>query len=230
MGESSAAMAATVAQLVKRVTALEDVNAIRRLHFAYGYYIDKCMYQEVVDLFAEDSEQHFLNGIYKGKAGARRLYCDWFRNLFTKGHNGPVHGFLLDHLIMQDIIDVSPDGTTAKLRARCFMQGGVHKSKQDKIEGLPEMFWEGGIYQNQYVKEDGVWKIKLLNYNMLWQADYEGGWFNTTAHLPLLTRTFPDDPIGPDVLNPSIPAAWPNTRVIPPHYVHPVTGKPHGAS
>ncbi len=229
MSEGSHGMNPSIESLVRRVAALEDANAVRRLHFAYGYYIDKCLYDEVVELFAEDSEQHFLNGIYRGKAGARRLYCDWFRNLFTQGRNGPVYGFLLDHLMLQDIVDVAPDGRTAKLRARCFMQGGVHRSKPEPIAGLPEMFWEGGIYENRYVKEDGVWKIALLNYNMLWQADYEGGWFKTGAHLPLLTRTFPDDPLGPDALDAVIPSAWPHTRVVPLHYAHPVTGLPHGA-
>ena len=230
MSDDSRAVSAAIEALVRRVTALEDANAIRRLHHAYGYYIDKCQYDEVVDLFANDSEQRFLNGIYRGKAGARRLYCDWFRSLFTQGHNGPSYGFLLDHLMLQDVVDVAPDGRSARLRARCFMQGGVHESKQERIAGLPQMFWEGGIYENQYVKEDGVWKIRVLNYNMLWQADYEGGWFKTTAHLPLLTRTFPDDPLGPDSIDPEIPRSWPHTRIVPFHYEHPVTGRPHGIS
>ena len=73
MSDDSRAVSAAIEALVRRVTALEDANAIRRLHHAYGYYIDKCQYDEVVDLFANDSEQRFLNGIYRGKAGAKRL-------------------------------------------------------------------------------------------------------------------------------------------------------------
>ena len=63
---------AEVETLSARVGRLEDVNAIRRLHYAYGYYIDMCMYDEVIDLFAEDSEVIFLSGVYRGKAGAAR--------------------------------------------------------------------------------------------------------------------------------------------------------------
>ena len=186
--------AAAIAALTRRVTALEDVNAIRKLHFAYGYYIDKCMYHEVVDLFADDSEQHFLNGIYKGKAGAHRLYCDWFRNLFTAATTAPMYGFLLDHLIMQDIIDIAPDGQTAKCARAASCRVACTSRSRSKIEGLPEMFWEGGIYENQYVKENGVWKIKLLNYNMLWQADYEGGWYNTDRAPAAADAHFPRRP------------------------------------
>ena len=47
-------------------------------------------------------------GCYKGKAGVRRLYIGRFQTNFTGGKNGPVHGFLLDHPQLQDIIDVAP--------------------------------------------------------------------------------------------------------------------------
>ena len=87
-----------------RWRGLEDTNAVKCLHYKYGYYIDKCLYDEAVDLFSDDGAVRFLNGLYRGKAGARRLYCHWFRNYFTKGHNGPVRGFLLDHLLFQDIV------------------------------------------------------------------------------------------------------------------------------
>jgi hypothetical protein len=212
-------------QLKRQVTTLEDIHAVRTLHFKYGYYIDMCLYDEACELFADDSELRFLNGIYKGKAGARRLYCEWFRNLFTKGHNGPIHGFLLDHLQLQDIVDISPDGKTARARFRALMLAGQHESKKERIEHFPEACWEGGIYENEYVKDRGTWKIKRLNYNMLWQADYAPGWAKSGVHLQPLTQTFPEDPKGPDELAPSLPNTWPNTRVVPFHYPHPVTGK-----
>ena len=221
-----AALERKVDLLAAQVGRLEDVNAIRTVQYAYGYYLDKHMYDEVVDLFAEDAELMFLNGVYKGKTGVHRLYCDWFRNFFTKGVNGPIQGFLYEHLIMQDIIHVSEDRKSAKGRARCFMQGGSHESR-DTQDGLPKSgFWEGGIYENEYVHEDGVWKIKLLNYNMLWQASYEKGWGGSAAHLPMLGKLYPEDPIGPDEIRAGpTPTVWPATRKVPFHFVHPVTGK-----
>jgi hypothetical protein len=215
-----------LAQLQRQVARLEDIHAVRTLHFKYGYYIDMCLYDEACALFAEDGEVRFLNGIYKGKAGVRRLYCDWFRNLFTKGRNGPTHGLLLDHLQLQDVVDISADGSRASARFRALMLAGQHESKRERIEHFPEQCWEGGIYENLYLKDRGVWKIKLLNYNMLWQADYAPGWAKSGVHLRPITKMFPEDPHGPDELLASVPGTWPNTRVVPFHYAHPVTGKP----
>ena len=115
--------------------------------------------------FSDGGEVRFLNGIYKGKQGARRLYVDWFQKYFTNGFNGPIRGFLLDHLMLQDIVDVAPDGLCARGRFRCVLQGGCHESMRDPIPNFPQQFWEAGIYENAYVKEDGVWKWDIDIWN-----------------------------------------------------------------
>jgi len=213
-------------RLLQRVSLLEDMQAVRSLHFKYGYYMDKGFYDEVVDLFSDRCEVHFMSGIYRGKAGARRLYCGRFRPLFTGGHNGPVDGLLLDHMQLQDIVDVAPDGMTAKGRFRCFLLGGFHVSRDVPHAALPRQWWEAGVYENEYVKEAGVWRIKVLNYNLTLQADYETGWAN---HKPYAGgssgRTYPEDPVGPDEIVGGAPASWPHTFIIPFHYPHPVTGE-----
>jgi carotenoid cleavage dioxygenase len=102
------------------------------------------------------------------------------------------------------------------------MTAGRHKDY-----GGPRQWWEGGLYENEYVKEGGVWKIKVLNYMPQWHADYETGWANTRpAYLPFPAKTLADgDPIGPDEL---IRDAWlwPDHEVVPFHCPHPVTGQP----
>ena len=218
------ALKAQVEALTRRVARLEDAEAVRSLHFKYGYYFDAALYEQIVELFAETAELRFLNGVYRGKAGARRLYCDWLRQVWTQGHEGLVRGLLYDHLMLQDIVDVAPDGLTAKARIRGFMQGGFHESAE-RPPRAPQSVWEGGVYENEYVKEDGVWKIRLFDYNMLWQAEYAAGWTGSATHLQPLTRAFPDDPVGPDELTAVTPQAWPERRIVPFHYPHPVTGK-----
>ena len=147
------ALAARVEQLTHQLGVMEDVHAVRCLHFIYGYYIDMCLYDEACALFADDGAVRFLNGLYKGRAGVRRLYCDWFRKTFTKGHNGPVYGFLLDHLQMQDIVTVAPDRRSARARFRALNMIGYHDKKPDPLEHMPQQFWGGGIYENVYVKD-----------------------------------------------------------------------------
>ena len=226
--DALAALESRVSSLTRQVARLQDTHAVRCLHFQYGYYIDKCLYEEAVALFSDRGEVRFLNGIYRGTAGLRRLYCNWFRRYFTGGANGPPRGLMFDHLMLQDVVDVAEDGLTARGRFRCLLQGGRHESMRESIPNFPQQFWEAGIYENTYVKEGGIWKIRCLHYDMLWQADYHQGWANSDVHPTPMTRAFPDDPNGPDELLPEAPRTWPETRVVPFHYPHPVTGRKWG--
>jgi SnoaL-like domain len=221
-----------LAALEHRVGELEDTNAIRRLHWAYGYYIDFNRAKDVSELFAQDGEVIFLSGIYKGREGVFRLYGTWFQNLFLQnGGEGPVDGFLLDHFQMQDIITVAPDRQTAKGRFRGLLFGGSHESRAWKPEGVPLQFMEAGIYENDYVREANdagelVWKIKRLDYIMQWQGDYETGWAKTISHLQPAMECFPANPIGPDEIrsDENYRRTWPYRQDVPMHFAHPKFG------
>ena len=122
--ERLARLEAEVQTLTREVGRLQDVQAIRILQHTYGYFMDKGLYDEVVDLFAEDGQLRFMGGVFKGKAGVRRLYCGRLRPGFT-GKNGPAFGMLCDHMQLQDAIHVAPDGLTARGRFRALLIGGM---------------------------------------------------------------------------------------------------------
>jgi SnoaL-like domain len=216
--------------LKTRVDALEhalgieqDVNQIRRVQYTYGYFIDKSQYQECLDLFSDDGEVWFLGGVYKGKAGLKRLYIDRFRGTFTQGHNGPRYGWLLDHPQLQMVIDVAPDRKTATVRGRSMMQAGLH----DTAEGNHRAWWEGGLYDNRYVREDGIWKLQRLGYFPFWHGSFAEGWQKTPIDfIPAPKTCFPEDPLGPDYILEPAPRLWPATDIVPFPYPHPVTGQP----
>ncbi|KAI0480255.1 hypothetical protein GGR56DRAFT_625268 [Xylariaceae sp. FL0804] len=113
-----------VSLLRRELQRVSDEAEVRKVHHKYGYYLDKCLYNEVVDMYADhpDTYVEFLGSRYRGKAGVARLYNGRFKETFVKGRNGPVHGFLLDHLMLQDIVDVDPSGTHAWCRMRALMQ------------------------------------------------------------------------------------------------------------
>ncbi|KAL1880865.1 hypothetical protein Plec18167_003400 [Paecilomyces lecythidis] len=218
----------TVEALQRQVQILSAESEVRKLHHKYGYYIDKCLYQEVVDLFANHPETsvQFLGGRFLGKAGAKRLYIDRFQKHFVGGRNGPVEGFLLDHLLAQDIVDIDTSGPywIAKMRLRTLMSAGTHESLGDKV--TQRQWWEGGIYENEYILEDGIWKIFHLRYFPFWHGEFDKGWQKTRPnYVPFFSKTYPEDPAGPDELTPNN-MMWPDTRVVPFHYPHPVTGVP----
>ena len=136
--------------------------------------------------------------------------------------------------MMQDIITVERDENgerRAKGRFRNFMQGGSHVSvkEEERPKGVPGMFWEGGLYENEYVFEDGCWKIFKLGYNMLWQAEYEKGWGGSEA-MKGVQKCYPEDPLGPDEIVMEGKEVWPETRILPFHFVHMVTGEAVGGA
>ena len=210
-----------MADLKHELGVLQDVKAVRELQFKYGYYMDKCLFPAIVDLFADDAELYFMGGIYRGKAGARRLYGG------ATGMNGPADGLLFEHLIVQDIVDVAADRKTALGRFRTFMQGGVHETNSNPPPAVPSQFWEGGVYENVYVSDGGVWKIKVFNYRVVWQADYDTGWAHSSVESLMVsahTQTFPENPRGPDEIAAAPAPRWPKQGIHPFHYPHPVTG------
>lgn len=224
MGEDTAALAARIERLEHEVGRLQDESAIRKLQYSYGYFIDKSQYNECVDLFSDDAEVWFLGGIYKGKAGVRRLYVERFQTQFTQGHNGPRYGWLLDHPQLQMVIDVAPDRNTAQVRGRSQMQAGLHET----ADGPQRAWWEGGIYENDYVRgADGIWRIKALRYFPFWHGSFAEGWAKTPIDfIPMASSFYPEDPLGPDVAIEPRPRLWPATDTVPFHYPHPVTGEP----
>ena len=221
----SGTLARQLAELANRVSRLEAEAAIRRLHHAYGYFMDSCWYDEVIALFAADGEAVFLSGVYRGHESLARLYKTFLGQAYTRGETGPVYGFLADHFLMQDVITVAPDGLSARMRGRALLVLGSHESRKDRHPQLPDQVYEAGLYENQYVCDGGVWKIQRLEYALQWQALYEKGWTHTKTDLPPAVPPYPESPIGPDYLIDNTRKVWPERSAVEFHYRHPVTGE-----
>lgn len=225
-----------LAALERRLATLEYIEAIRRVQYAYGYFIDKWLYDEALACFAVEGEFHFLNGIFRGRdRSLRRLYCEFFRQNWG-AYAPPIRGALVDHSMMQDIITVDASGVTAKGRFRFLEFVGVHVSNHETRIVPPDQPWNepgasrqwlgGALYENHYIKEDGVWKIARLTYNVAWNVPWEKGWAHGETRLPLFEKLYPDDPYGPDEFRPTPPVCWPENSLTPFHFLHPVTGRP----
>ena len=107
-----------------------------------------------------------------------------------------------------------------RVRARCRLAA-------TRIIGGPRQWWEGGIYENTYMKEDGVWRIQILNYKPQWHADFENGWANTPQELRAVLRARPiaegTDRAGRAVIDAWL---WPTRGRAVPQASIAVTGKP----
>jgi hypothetical protein len=219
-------LAQEVAALRHELGMLQDVAAIRTLQHTYGYLMEKGLYQEIVDLYAEDGEMTFFGGVYRGKESIKRVYLNRIRTRFTKGRNGPVRGLLCDVMQMQDVVTVAPDRKTAKGRFRALLMGGTHAQVEDAPKLPYQQWWEAGVYENDYVREDGVWKYQRLGYELTWMAEFDKGWANAPDMGGYrVEKLYPEDPNGPDAIAQTRYPPWPETWLLPFHYAHPVTGE-----
>ncbi len=155
-----------------RAARVDDVNQLENLQRSYGYYLDKMLWNQVVDLFADNGTMEIgPSGVYEGRDSIEAyLYS------LSEGELGPLEGVLYNHFQLQPIVTVAPDGLTAKARWRTLIQLGVSGSGSGGS-------WGEGVYENEYIKEDGVWKIAKLHAYPTFIAPYEGGWANASQEL-----------------------------------------------
>ncbi len=190
-----------LATLAHDVERLEDQNSIEKLQRIYGYYLDKGLWEQAAELFAEDGEVDIAGrGAHVGKAHVLAY-------LRAIGPAGPVAGRLYDNMQLQPIVHISADGKSARARWHLFAQlaqaGQFHE-------------WGVGVYENEYVKRDGVWRIQRLHFYPTFYTPYEVGWAKSVA---AYSRFEPDlKPDKPAVRVLDVPAAAPFD------YAHPVTG------
>jgi len=207
-----AALRERLAKVETRTTRVADIDAIENLQGSYGYYTDKMLWDEVLDLFADDGTLEIgPSGVYVGKDSIRRyLYS------LSGGKQGPLEGVLFEHFQLQPIVTVAADGQSAKARWRAFLMTGVFGSGSAGN-------WGEGTYENEYVKQNGIWRISKLHWYATFIAPYEGGWLNVTK------QAVDDYALGRGVAPDRPPSetyeSYPGVYVPPFHYKNPVSGQ-----
>ena len=206
---------ATMEELQARLTRLDDIKDIEKLQSIYGYYRDYSDWQKVVDLFTDNdpSVEVADHGVYKGKDGVRRFYIDLLGN---GGNEKPRPGHLSIVYQLQGVVTVEPGSHTAK--ARWYGMGMEARPTVSLHEGELRQTWIAGVYENEYVKEDGKWKIKKLNFNLTFRTPYEEGWLQ----VPVVGQHGPSMDIPPDE-PPTAYYPYPSGYQVPVSFKHPVT-------
>lgn len=203
------ALEALVARQQSQIDRLEDKVAIERLQYAYGYLIDNRMFDEMADLFTDDEPWIEIGqrGRYRGKQHIRTFLLE----VLGEGRWGLLEDEVINHVQMQPVITIASDGRTARTRVRAQVQGNSPPTTDFFLLA-------DGVYENEYVKEDGAWKIKGLCVAITYYAllQREKLWFRSA---PQSDRFPPDSPSRP--ADPGLGrqfSAW--------HFPHPVTGEP----
>jgi hypothetical protein len=206
-GKTIEAVSATLATVERRLRLLEDVTQLERLNSIYGYYLAHLQWDDLTGIFSPTgSIEIAMRGVYVGSASVRRnlnLYGQATDDQFGLQHN---------HMQFQPVVTVAPDGQSAKMRSRALsIMGNWERSSQ----------WMGGVYENDFVKEDGVWKIKRDQVFNTYFIPYTVGWKDVVPRPPpgITAANPPDAP-------PTLPFEMYPSAFLPPfHYPNPVTGR-----
>jgi hypothetical protein len=216
---------AKVAALEKELTRLKDIEAIRKLEHAYSYYLVMWMPDEIIDLFAwrDDTTLEWPEGTFFGKDGLQRFF----------GRINPKKDpeFMHQMMHLSDVIDIAPDGKTGKGRWWGFGAMALGSAEM----GIMQAF-ACGIYENDFIKEDGVWKLWKIKWVPVYSATPATGWVKperlTKPRPPEQRPREGEQEAGswwePDLPSKGISYSYPSGYILPFHFKHPVTGKKTG--
>jgi hypothetical protein len=128
----------------RRLQALEDREAIRRLLMNYGCFLDQRDFKSFALLFAEN-EGEWIGGMGKarGRQAIRRLMEESIGANIAEDAPGNFH------LFMNDSIDLDGDRAAATTKWMFVVQNAT---------GKPELFYLGH-YEDALVREAGEWKF-----------------------------------------------------------------------
>ena len=138
----SDSLEAKVKVLEKQVQVLQDIEDIKKLETAYGYFLEHLMFDEIAECWADNGAMEWLGlGVFKGKEVIRNQWKSTKEHFLQRGefmHFGPRFcGY----------ITINPDGKTAS--GRWYVAGGQMGASM--------------LCEDTYVKENGVWKINMLS-------------------------------------------------------------------
>jgi hypothetical protein len=184
-----------VQTLEERIMTLEDIEQIKIVQKAYGYYMDNLMYDDAADLFTDDATAFGRHG--------RDVLKKSFNTFTTPRFEGTKKLFLKFQLM--GIIHIDKGNKTAKGRWNMLCL------KTDYVQDELESIISHGVYECEYRKEDRIWKISYLVFNSSFQTTLKDGW----AKRPVIYPKHPGD----------VARTWASGYKVPMHYKNPVTGK-----
>jgi ketosteroid isomerase-like protein len=138
--------------LERRVQAIEDLEAIKKLHQNYINLMDNLRYEEVLDLFTEDAEVEVRNsGVKKGRQQMSEVYL----GILAKNRGNVRYDA---HMAVEP--DITVTGDTAKGTWLIYM-----------LFSKPSIQWVQGRNEAEYRKVNGKWMISKLKFTRTLASD-----------------------------------------------------------
>jgi len=149
------------------VERAQAVNEIRNILGKLQAYHTAGMDEKITTLFAKrpDSRVYFGElGSFDGPDCAERAGATM--------PGGPRAGHMPIHLMCNPVIEVAADGQTAQA---VFVAAGIVAMKDSKT-GRPTCMWEWNRYGEDFIKEEGKWKLWHHHVYPLFQIGWDENW------------------------------------------------------
>jgi SnoaL-like protein len=195
--------------LETRIHHLEAIAEIERVQRIYGYYLDNRMWKETVELFTDDGEVEVgRRGIYRGRDQLRTFFFD----VLGRGRSGRARGELHNHIQIQGVVTLGARADQAFGRFRALAQFAM-----ELPDGSAGCGWAEGVYENEYVLQDGAWRIRVLRWAPSFYGKLAPEAIAAGRPSAPVSEQFP--PSAPPTYGKDETGAW----ILPFHYPHPHT-------
>jgi ketosteroid isomerase-like protein len=142
----------SLADLEKRIQAIEDLDEIKRLHQNYINLMDNLQYEQVLDLFTDDATIEVRqSGVKRGRKELSEIYID----VLAKKRGSIRYDA---HMAVEP--DIKVNGDTAQGTWLIYM-----------LFSKPSIQWVQGRNDCEYRKEQGKWKISKLKFTRTLASD-----------------------------------------------------------
>lgn len=215
-----AEMQARIEALEARLQTMEDIEAIKKLQRAYGFYLEHWMAEDLIDCFADgpDTTLMIAAGQYRGKDAIRRFFRQGEEDVPSR--KSDIAEYLHQVMQLSGVVDVDPDGKTGKGRWYGF---GANAFPQP--EGKVSPGWMNGVYEVDYVKEGGKWKLKKVHWCMTFHAPWRESFVDPARRVDTrLDRPYQRNPLLRPTGAPE-ETLWPSGFICPFHFSNPVSGR-----
>ncbi len=141
----------------------DDFHAITTMKYKYGTALDTKDFVAMTDLMVDDVTVAYGGGAVTLQG--REVVRDWMANAMGSKQ------MLSNHFFSHPVIEVDGDSATGAWELMDIVI----------LEDVKMVIRGASIYTDEYVKVDGVWKIKHTGYKRLWEEIGPRGDFKTTA-------------------------------------------------
>ena len=149
-------------ELDTRIKRLEDIEEIKNLQARYAYLIDTRQFERVADLFTDDLVADY-GGMAKHTSKAE----------LVEGMTRDAAGYSMwRHQMLMPLIELDGDKATGTWYLLCPFTA---IRPEGDVPG-----WIQGKYERiDYVRVDGIWKIRHLTFTLNFFSPYDDGWVKT---------------------------------------------------